>query len=238
MKRLFTTAAVLMALVAVSKPANAATLSLGDPTADWTFTFSGPDHDITADLSITLVSLSSTEAVLQVELTNTTTAAGANDAITAVGFNTSPDATGISGATTGFAGDPGDDTDTFDSFTLEDDLTGNFKDIDVCAFPDACNGGTIQNGIGPGEYDVFQITLTGSWGDSIDISGTAIKFQGDQGSFEFGGDGDGSGDGDGVVTDGDGSGDGDGVVTSEPASLLLLGSAFAFAASRARRRRT
>ncbi|WP_096527417.1 cistern family PEP-CTERM protein [Candidatus Nitrosoglobus terrae] len=66
-------------------------------------------------------------------------------------------------------------------------VPGGFKDIDVCIYADGCSGGKIQTGLQAGESDSFTLNLQGDFGDSVTLSTFPVKFQTNEGSFEFGG---------------------------------------------------
>ena len=77
---------------------------------------------------------------------------------------------------------------------LDTNLTGNFKQLDVCLFPDAqsnsCNGGNVNNGLVAGASDLLTLTLTGNFVGPdgtvslVMLSEFPVKFQGDWGSYE------------------------------------------------------
>jgi hypothetical protein len=219
-KRLLVTASVCAALVAVPTSAQAVSLGVGGTTTE-SFFLAGngvdPINDLTAELTLEVISISATELVVEVTVENTSAGPGS---IESVGFATDPDATGVTGATTGFAGDPGTDDDRFFGFSLDD--IPSLTLVEVCAWAgNNCNGGGLNQLLAPGELDVFQMTLAGTWGSTVDFSDFGVKFQGAPGSFEFYSDG------------GDGGGD---TTIPEPASLLLLGVGALAAGRRARRR--
>jgi|SwirhisoilCB2_FD_contig_31_2646850_length_855_multi_28_in_0_out_0_1 hypothetical protein len=228
--RTFTVAAAALAcIVAAPGSAQATSLSQGGTLTE-TFFLAGngtdPAVDLTATLSLTLVSLNSTTAVLQVTLTNTTQEiTNGQPSILSVGFATDPNATAISGATTGFVGDGTTDADVFEGYGISS--IPSLSLVELCAYAaQNCAGGNVNQGLLTGQTDIFQITLTGTWGSSINFTDFGIKFQGAPSSFEFYGDGDGS-----TNNDGDGSQSG-----PEPASLLLFGTALSAAAARMRRK--
>jgi hypothetical protein len=221
-KRLLVAASVVAALVAVPTSAQAVSLGVGGTTTQ-SFFFAGngvdPINDLTAELTLEVISISATQVVVELSLENTSAGPGS---IESVGFATAPDATGVSGTTTG-AFDPGTDADRFNGFTL--DNIPSLTLVEVCAWAgNNCSGGPFPQLLAPGELDVFQMTLTGTWGSTVDFTDFGVKFQGAPGSFEFYSDG-----GDG----GDGGGD---TTIPEPASLLLLGVGALAAGRRARRR--
>ena len=235
MKRLLMAAAVIVALGAATT-ANATTIS----AAGDTFTVSGGQvvGGGTADFTavFTVISYSSSSISLGIDLTNDSTLGGTltQSVLTAFGFATDPDATGVSGTTTG-SNDTSTDTDVFDNYALGS--LPSLSTIEICtqagAIQNQCAGGNVNAGLDTLQHDLFVINLTGTWGATTTISSVGAKFQTNLGSFEFTGDGvpvDGNNDGQQV------DGNQDGQTVPEPTSLLLLGSAFAVVANRVRRR--
>jgi hypothetical protein len=142
-----------------------------------------------------VTSISATQLVMNVKLTNTSTGF-INAGITSFGFNVSPNATGVSANTFG-ANDTGTDADK-----VNDAALGNLPAIaaiDICFYSaNNCNGGSQANLLGMGEIDYFTITITGNFpGASVSFldlvatnayGGTGlagIKFQTDLTSYEF-----------------------------------------------------
>lgn len=97
-----------------------------------------------------------------------------------------------------------------------ENFPGGFKNVNACIYSsNGCSGGKIQNGLGDGyaglnpSTDSFTFILasnSGTIGSSVTLSDFAVKFQTQDGSYEFG----------------DGLGPSP---TPEPASFWLLGSA-------------
>ncbi len=142
-----------------------------------------------------VTSISATQLVMNVKLTNTSTGF-INAGITSFGFNVSPNATGASANTFG-ANDTATDADK-----VNDAALGNLPAIaaiDICFYSaNNCNGGAQGNLLGMGETDYFTITITGSFpGASVSFldliattsyGGTGlagIKFQTNLTSYEF-----------------------------------------------------
>ena len=151
---------------------------------------------LTATGFFDVLAISSSEIQLQITVTNTTDAA-LHEAVNSFGFNTNPAVTAsyaVGGQGAVFEG-LGNDTN-FPSF----------QTIQVCVFASqGCPGGGYNDLLQSGATDTVKLLLAGNFGStpSLTLSAFPIKFQGDLGSFEFGG---------------------TPVVTPEPSSLLLFGS--------------
>jgi len=233
MRKFVVAAAAMLAIAFSPGLASAGTYGAGDTDTITFFQAANPPdqlNDLEAELEFTIVSLDATTLVIEFTLTNTTVGVGT---ITSVGFATDPDAT----AAEIVSGDEG----TVFRFAEADAGIPSLSLIEVCSQYDSiqnqCSGGGINDGLAPGDSDTFTITLTGTWGSTVDLTDFGVKFQGAPESFEFYGDGTPDGTTDGQTPDGTTDGqtpDGDG---AEPATLLLLGSGFALAANRFRRRR-
>ena len=148
-----------------------------DPTSS-----TGLSTNLSATGDFTVKSMTSSELLLNVTLDNTTSSSF-QAAILSLGMTTSPSATGkYVGTSTVFTGisDPGN-------------FPGGFKNINICLYAGGnnCNGGSINNGLQSGSSTSFEMALTTSSGNllssGIDLSQFPIKFQTQNGSFEFGG---------------------------------------------------
>ena len=147
-----------------------------DPTSS-----TGLPTNLSATGSFTVKSLSSSEILLNITLNNTTSSSF-QAAILSLGMTSSPSVSGqLLGASSVFTGlsDPGN-------------FPGGFKNINLCLYAGSnCNGGDINNGLQSASSTSFELALTTSTGNllssGIDLSQFPVKFQTQDGSFEFGG---------------------------------------------------
>ena len=165
--------------------------------------------------TFTVQSLSSTTLDLAATIDNTT---ALNSSLTqaylmSLGISTSPSAT----TTLLNAGNIFTQADT----PSTGNFPGGFKNIDACVYAsgNSCNGTSINNGLSAGSSDSFVLALSGNFGNtpSITLSDFAVKFQTNEGSYEFGGN---------SLSE-----------TPEPGTLVLFGTAFLLAVGPALRRR-
>ena len=135
--------------------------------------------------TFTVQSLSSTTLDLAATIDNTT---ALNSSLTqaylmSLGISTSPSAT----TTLLNAGNIFTQADT----PSTGNFPGGFKNIDACVYAtgNSCNGTDINNGLAAGSSDSFVLALSGNFGSSpsITLSDFAVKFQTNEGSYEFGG---------------------------------------------------
>jgi hypothetical protein len=185
MKTIRTLTYILAALLFSAQASAIQISSSGDSwTVDW---FVDASISGTEDLSATsdwlVSSYSSTQIILDVTVTNTTTLTGSltNADITSFGFGVDPDAT----ATLLSAGSTFDSVDSGNG--PNQTYPGGFSGIDVCVFYQNCSGGSAPDGLRTGETDSLQILLTGSFGDITELLFFPVKFQTNQGSYEVGG---------------------------------------------------
>jgi len=150
-------------------------------------------------------------AEFAVTLTNNTVAS-ANERVHALGFNSDPNGKSLSMLDSG---------DYFQALGLDQRFAG-YQTIDICAWSsNQCAGGAQGSNLpGGGGSDSFAFRLLGDFSNGITLSNFVAKFQGDLGSYEFGG-----------TTDRPTS-------TPEPSSVILLLTGAAAVLIRTRRRRT
>ena len=189
-------------------------------SVDWHYnsnTSSGGDLSapLNAIGTFTVQSLSSTTLDLAATIDNTT---ALNSSLTqaylmSLGISTSPSAT----TTLLNAGNIFTQADT----PSTGNFPGGFKNIDACVYAtgNSCNGTDINNGLAAGSSDSFVLALSGNFKSSpaITLSDFAVKFQTNEGSYEFGGN---------SLSE-----------TPEPKTLLLFGTALLLAVGPALRRR-
>ena len=191
----------LVAMLMVASPASAFSISTigtgGFPPGQSVYTVSGlvegdsfdfyalcpssscslqdPAQYLQAEGVITVFDLTPTQIVLDIELTNNSTATGARLSVFGLGIDPNVSTTGS------VADDPsqgGVDTDAFTNLTFG--TFPNFSGVELCATPTNCAGGS-NGGLTNGQTDFFRLTLnfvnpnnTGS----IDLSQFAVKYQG------------------------------------------------------------
>ena len=166
--------------------------------------------------TFTVQSLNSTTLDLAATIDNTTTVPTSTLTqayLMSLGISTSPSAT----TTLLSAGKIFTQADT----PSTGNFPGGFKNIDACVYAsgNSCNGTSINNGLSAGSSDTFVLALSGNFGNtpSITLSDFAVKFQTNEGSYEFGGN---------SLSE-----------TPEPGTLVLFGTAFLLAVGPALRRR-
>lgn len=145
-------------------------------------------HDLSAEMTISVLAFSATTLDLGVSITNTTDTDPFMANILSFGFGVQPDVTAsyITGFTGSYFDGIGDGSGGQQTFP------GGFKQIDVCVFAaNNCSGGNVNNGLpGDNTSDSMQLRLTAdtSFSSGGDLQATLLwfplKFQTDQGSFE------------------------------------------------------
>ncbi len=190
---------------------------------DWNYasnTSSG--GGLTAPLSsvgtFTIDSFSSSDLVMSATIDNTTTLTSGltQSYLMSIGIATAPITSG-----TMLAGGS-----VFNSVTTgsgpQETYPGGFKAINVCLFNAAggCSGASINDGLAAGSTDSFTVALAGNFGSSpsVTLSDFAVKFQTNEGSYEFG-------DGGSFLSE-----------TPEPPTALLFATALLVAVGLVRRR--
>lgn len=159
--------------------------------------------DLVVTAEFTIVSLSANTLVLDIKVDNTDilgkidTYNAANDpdivlggglnSVSSLGFNITPDVTGVSVSDAGGLGWEASLNSSFPEFNT----------VDICTYPNnSCSGGSATEGVIAGEMDMFTLTLssaTGAFGDdeaneySLMLLDFPLKMQGIWGSFEVAG---------------------------------------------------
>jgi len=163
-----------------------------DFSVSWSKAISG-GTTLNAKADFNVLSFSNTQTSIDVSLSNTTNPSNFQAAILALGFytdNTLTNAT-ITNNGTGV---------TWALNTSGVNFPGGFQNIDVCLYAaNNCQGGNINDGLQNGQTDSFTLNLFYLASNSLSISATEtlrtgatvsnfpIKFQTQDGSFEFGG---------------------------------------------------
>ena len=138
--------------------------------------------------TFTVDSLSSRSLVLSATIDNTTvlTSGLIQSSLMSVGISSNPTGTPSITTTGGSVfNDVGPGPGKNETFP------GGFKNINACIFDSGgrCAGQDINDGLGAGSSDSFVLALGGTFGSSpsITLSDFAVKFQTNEGSYEFGG---------------------------------------------------
>jgi PEP-CTERM motif len=197
--------------------AHAVSIGLGS-SFTWVFPAPAANPHLAADATIMLFSLTSTTAVLDILVHNTSSGdTGFTDRLTALGFRVTPTPTASSSLAVTFVSG----TDAFQHADTPDAIPSFSGLQNVCAYVgNNCNAGNA--GLTAGQTDEFRLTLSGAFSGltALDISNIGIKFTDCTGcSFEIAG----------VPR----------TSVPEPSTLLLLGTAvsgIAFVARRSRRK--
>ena len=177
-KKLFATVAT-SALLALAPAAHASLIDGVGDAGSFAFSQAQGTSTLSADASYVVTSYSTTQIILSLTVTNTSTllAPYTQAGLASIGFATDPTVTGAS--VTGGS--------TFDGASVAG-IPG-FKDtINLCVWAgNNCNGGPQGDLLAVGASDTFTLTLTGDFASGLILTDTAIKFQTNLGSFEFAG---------------------------------------------------
>jgi hypothetical protein len=216
--------ALAASIAAGESPALALPISTGT-TIDVTYDQAVRGHpDLTATLALTVESITSSQMVLGVDITNTTSTSFTSGRLTGLGWDSSVLPTGAA------------DTSSVYNVYLGENFPAN-KSVNLCLSSGSTCAGGANGGLSPSHDDLFTLTLVGNFGGStIDFSNFAAKFQTAFGSFEPTGT---------ITTTGctgtscGGGGGGGGGSVPEPSTISIFGAAllagfgYRFARSRA-----
>jgi hypothetical protein len=218
MKRSLVFAACVAVVFATARSSSAATITTTGDAFNISWSFAGCGGTCTGDASFDVTTFNATTLVMDVTVNNTLVAAG--EFLEALGWDMDPKATAATLTTPGANLDVVRLNENFPSFnTLNVCVTNNTQG--------SCGAGQ-PTGIPSSGSDSFTVSLTGDFsGGSATLDTFALKYSGELGSFEGGGE----------ETGGGGPAGGVGSPVPEPTSILLLGSGLAAAALRMRRRK-
>jgi hypothetical protein len=176
---------IAFSLFAMSSVAHATIIN--DTSDDFTVNWSksiDATHTLKASANFDVISFTSTKTIFDITLSNLTNSGNFNAAIMAFGLYTDNELQGasITNNTTGA---------TWNLDTSSGNFPGGFHDIDLCLFAaNNCSGGNINQGLQAGQTDSFRLSLSYLSARSLILDDTAnspIKFQTQNGSFEFAG---------------------------------------------------
>lgn len=164
-------AAFALGIAGSASPALAVPITVGETIAvsyDQPVTFL---PDLTATLDLTVQSITSSQIVLGVDISNTTSPLFTSARLTGIGWDSSILPTGAT------------DTSSVYSVYLNQNFPANTS-VNLCLSSGSTCAGGGSGGLSPSQSDLFTLTLVGSFGGSIDFSNFAAKFQTAVGSFE------------------------------------------------------
>lgn len=170
----FIGSSVLLFLVSMSSHAVLISSSTNNPYSfSWSYDSGSGAGILTGVGTLSLSGFNSNSLTVSVSLTNTSDLT--SERLTSFGFGIDPNATGVSFA------------DSADSGMINASMSSipSLATIEVCAYggPNCSGGG--NGGIYGGASDSFSLSLSGNWGDSVNIDPIGFKYQTGFGSFEF-----------------------------------------------------
>lgn len=220
-----------MTLFGSTNSASAAVITgaASDFNISWSATCGSITCSGTANFDV--ISLSSTELIMDITLNNTTTSTGLY--LVGFGFNMSPTATGLDDkdASNNTNGDGLKSPGTYIDQARLNITFPNFNTLTICTDQGgngSCGGGPANQGIPDNTSDKFRIGILGNFTGNVTLSTFALKYAGNPTSYEFGACET------NCTSGGSGGGQGGGPVVPEPATLMLLGSGLALVAAKAR----
>jgi hypothetical protein len=185
------TVAAILALAAMfcAVPVGAVPMTQGTSVVV-TFTAPSGNTNLAASAIVTLTTLTSSSAIIDVSISNNTLLAGdPNARLSAFGFLFTPTPTANASIVLTDTGGA-TDTDAFVQGQTPDNVpslnVGNGDPENVCSWTgNNCSGGA-GTGLLDGQTDNYSFSLAGSFGTSVDLANFGIKWQGCTGcSFEI-----------------------------------------------------
>ena len=149
-----------------------------------------PSVDLSAKLLLTIVNFTTTQITLGFELYNLTDISGKpldyKAHILGLGFGVTPD---VTSATFNQDGDLFDDLIVQGDRNYNGNFPGGFKNIDVCIYAaNNCSGGSVNQGLAPGMYDVFEVAINGNFANrEATLHDMGLKFQTQDESYQLAG---------------------------------------------------
>lgn len=146
---------------------------------DWSLPANGssPPAPLSATSLWTIQSFSTTQLVLDIKLSNTTSLINGltNAGITSFGVGVNPNAT-VSLTQILASGDSNVFTGVSPGNGPNQTYPGEFNQIDVCIFTQGCNGGSQGSALAAGQTDTLKLTLSGNFGSNDDNLAAALQF--------------------------------------------------------------
>lgn len=164
-------------ILAFSPGLNAALLTVGDNSYDFSWSYYTGSYNLTGNGSLSVTGFNSNSLTITVTLNNTSP--NNSDRLTAFGFGIDPNATSVT-----FMDSP-DGGLTSAGFVTNGALPSNVPGVELCAWTGPnCSGGG-RGGIFGGTGDTFQLLLGGIWGSQVNIDPIGLRYQTGSGSFTF-----------------------------------------------------
>jgi hypothetical protein len=173
--------AAVSAFSIVAAPVGATVLTASSDTLSFSWDYhTSADTHLTGTGQMVVSGFGSTELTINTTLTNTSQATGqGGERLTAFAFGIEPNATAVDFS-------DADDAGIVDAGFASGTLPANVTGVEVCGFGGQNCAGGSNEGIYAGLTDEFDVILTGTWGDQVEIDPIGLRYQTGYGSFTFG----------------------------------------------------